>query len=60
MSLDERVSLREKYMSEVNAEYDAFEQKFNEEHGIEEMRDDPSITWNMYNAYYEAWRNGEI
>ncbi len=60
MSLEERAALREQYMNEINAEYEAFEQKFNEEHGIEEMRDDPSITWDIYNAYYEAWRNGEI
>lgn len=38
----------------------AWEQKFNEEHGIEELRDDPSITWDIYNSYYEACRNGEI
>ena len=60
MSLEDRVALREKYMNEVNAEYDAWEQKFNEEHGIEELRDDPSITWDIYNSYYEACRNGEI
>ena len=42
-------------MNEVNAEYDAWEQKFNEE-----LRDDPSITWDIYNSYYEACRNGEI
>ena len=60
MSLEDRMALREKYMNEVNAEYDAWEQKFNEEHGIEELRDDPSITWDIYNSYYEACRNGEI
>lgn len=60
MPLEDRVALREKYMNEVNAEYDAWEQKFNEEHGIEELRDDPSITWDIYNSYYEACRNGEI
>lgn len=60
MSLEDRVALREKYMNEVNAEYDAWEQKFNEEHGIEELRDDPSIAWDIYNSYYEACRNGEI
>ena len=60
MSLEDRVALREKYMNEVNAEYDAWEQKFNEEHGIEELREDPSITWDIYNSYYEACRNGEI
>ena len=60
MSIEERAALREQYMNEINTEYEAFEQKFNEEHGIEEMRDDPSITWDIYNAYYEAWRNGEI
>ena len=60
MSLEDRVALREKYMNEVNAEYDAWEQKLNEEHGIEELRDDPSITWDIYNSYYEACRNGEI
>lgn len=60
MSLEDRVALREKYMNEVNAEYDAWEQKFNEEHGIEELGDDPSIAWDIYNSYYEACRNGEI
>lgn len=60
MSLEDRMALREKYMNEVNAEYDAWEQKFNEEHGIEELREDPSITWDIYNSYYEACRNGEI
>ena len=47
-------------MDEVNAEYDAWEQKFREDNGIEEPRDDPSVTWEVYNSYYEAYRKGEI
>lgn len=60
MSDEERVSLRKKYMDEINTEYDAWEQKFKEDNGIEEARDDPSITWEIYNSYYEAYRKGEI
>ena len=60
MSDDERAALRKKYMDEVNAEYDAWEKKFKEDNGIEEPRDDPSVTWEIYNSYYEAYRRGEI
>lgn len=60
MTDEERISLRKKYMDEVDSEYDAWEKKFNEDHGIEEPRDDPSITWEVYNSYYEAYRKGEI
>ena len=60
MGKDEMASLRKQYMDEVNAEYDAWEQKFREDNGIEEPRDDPGITWEVYNSYYEAYRKGEI
>lgn len=60
MTADERKAAREKYMDEVNAEYDAWEKKFKEDYGIEEPRDDPSVTWEIYNSYYEAYRRGEI
>lgn len=60
MTAEERVAARKKYMDEVNAEYDAWEKKFKEDTGIEEPRDDPSVTWKIYNSYYEAYRKGEI
>lgn len=60
MGKDEMASLRKQYMDEVNAEYDAWEQKFREDNGIEEPRDDPGVTWEVYNSYYEAYRKGEI
>lgn len=60
MSKDELKSAREKYMDEVNAEYDAWETKFKEDYGIEKPSDDPSVTWEIYNSYYEAYRKGEI
>lgn len=37
-----------------------WEKKFKEDTGIEEPRDDPSVTWKIYNSYYEAYRKGEI
>ena len=60
MTAEERAAARKKYMDEVNAEYDAWEKKFKEDTGIEEPRDDPSVTWKIYNSYYEAYRKGEI
>ena len=54
MTAEERAAARKKYMDEVNAEYDAWEKKFKEDTGIEEPRDDPSVTWKIYNSYYEA------
>ena len=60
MGKDEMASLRKQYMDEVNAEYDAWEKKSKEDNGIEEPRDDPSVTWEVYNSYYEAYRKGEI
>lgn len=60
MSKEEMKASRQKYMDEVNAEYDAWEKKFKEDYGIEEPRDDPSVTWEIYNSYYEAYRRGEV
>lgn len=60
MTADEKKELREKYIAEVNEEYEAWEQKFKNDTGIEEPRDDPSVTWEIYNSYYEAYRKGEI
>ena len=60
MTADEKKELREKYIAEVNEEYEAWEQKFKNDMGIEEPRDDPSVTWEIYNSYYEAYRKGEI
>ena len=60
MTAEERAAARKKYMDEVNVEYDAWEKKFKEDTGIEEPRDDPSVTWKIYNSYYEAYRKGEI
>lgn len=60
MSKKEMKELRRQYMDEINAEYEAWEKKFKEDYGIEEPRDDPSVTWEMYNSYYEAYRRGEI
>lgn len=58
--LKDAAGRHKKYMDEVNAEYDAWEKKFKEDTGIEEPRDDPSVTWKIYNSYYEAYRKGEI
>lgn len=52
--------LRDKYMDEVDAEYEAWEEKFKKDYGIENPRDDPSITWEVYNSYYEAYKKGEL
>ncbi|MCD8018425.1 MAG: phage head morphogenesis protein [Clostridiales bacterium] len=60
MADEELKAKRKEYMDEVNAEYDAYVKKFKEDYGIEEPRDDPSITWEMYNAYYEAYKRGEV
>lgn len=60
MTDEELKELRKKTMDEIDAEYEAWENKFKEDYGIEEPRDDPSVTWEMYNAYYEAYRKGEI
>ena len=60
MTADEIKELREIYIAEVNEEYEAWEQKFKNDMGIEEPRDDPSVTWEIYNSYYEAYRKGEI
>lgn len=60
MTADEMASMRKGYMDEVNAEYDAWEKKFREDYGIEKPSDDPSVTWEIYNSYYEAYRRGEI
>lgn len=55
---EEMVSIRRKYMDEVNAEYEEWEQKFKDDYGIEKPRDNPSVTWEMYNSYYEEYRRG--
>lgn len=60
MTEDEMRERRRQYMDEVNAEYEAWEKKFKEDYGIDEPRDDPSVTWEIYNSYYEAYRRGEI
>lgn len=60
MTEEEMREERRRCMDEINAEYDAWEKKFKEDHGIEEPRDDPSITWEIYNSYYEAYRRGEL
>lgn len=60
MTEDEMKERRRQYMNEINAEYEAWEQKFKEDYGIDEPRDDPSVTWEIYNSYYEAYRRGEI
>lgn len=60
MTKKQKISARQKYMAEVNAEYDAWEKKFKDDYGIEKPSDDPSVTWEIYNSYYEAYRKGEI
>lgn len=51
MSLEERLSIRQKCIDEVNAEYAEFEIWFKNEYG-----DD--VEWTEYNRIYEEWRNG--
>lgn len=60
MTGDEWTQMRNQYMDEVDAEYEAWEKKYRKEQGIEKPRDDPSVTWEVYNSYYEAYRRGEI
>lgn len=60
MTADEMASMRKQYMDEINEEYDGWEKKFKEDNGIEKPSDDPSVTWEIYNSYYEAYKRGEI
>lgn len=48
MTVEERRLLRQKYMDEVDAEYDAREAQFEADHG-----DDPDVSWETYNSYFE-------
>lgn len=59
MSEDELKETRKKYMDDINTEYEAWEKKFKDDYGIDNPRDDPSVTWEIYNSYYEAYRRGE-
>lgn len=48
MTVEERRALRQKYMDEVDAEYEARKAQFDADYG-----DNPDVSWETYNSYFE-------